>query len=59
LRVELVKNGREHGQAVGYLEDGTMVVVEQAEDRIGAEVPVQVRNVIQTTTGRMVFATLR
>ena len=59
LRVELVKNGREHGQAVGYLEDGTMVVVEQAQDRIGAEVPVQVRNVIQTTTGRMVFATLR
>jgi uncharacterized protein YacL len=59
LRVELVKNGREHGQAVGYLEDGTMVVVEQATDRIGAEVPIQVRNVIQTATGRMVFATLR
>jgi len=57
--VELVKDGREHGQAVGYLEDGTMVVVEQAGDRIGAEVPVQVRNVIQTTTGRMVFAVLR
>jgi uncharacterized protein YacL len=59
LRVELVKNGREHGQAVGYLEDGTMVVVEHAVDRIGAEVPIQVRNVIQTATGRMVFATLR
>jgi len=59
LRVELVKNGREHGQAVGYLEDGTMVVVEQATDRIGAEVPIQVRNVIQTATGRMVFATLQ
>jgi uncharacterized protein YacL len=59
LRVELIKNGREHGQAVGYLEDGTMVVVEQALDRIGAEVPVEVRNVIQTATGRMVFATLR
>ncbi len=59
LTVELVKNGREHGQAVGYLEDGTMVVVESAEDRIGAHVPVQVRNVIQTATGRMVFATLR
>jgi uncharacterized protein YacL len=59
LNVELVKTGREHGQAIGYLDDGTMVVVERAEDRIGAEVPVQVRNVIQTATGRMVFATLR
>jgi uncharacterized protein YacL len=59
LVVELVKDGREHGQAVGYLEDGTMVVVEEAGDRIGAQVPIQVRNVIQTTTGRMVFAVLR
>ncbi len=59
LRVELVKDGRERGQAVGYLEDGTMVVVEMAHERIGAEVPVQVRNVIQTATGRMVFASLR
>jgi uncharacterized protein YacL len=59
LVIELVKDGREHGQAVGYLEDGTMVVVEQARDRIGREVPIRVRNVIQTSTGRMVFATLR
>lgn len=59
LVIELVKDGCEHGQAVGYLEDGTMVVVEEARDRIGHEVPVRVRNVIQTTTGRMVFATLR
>jgi len=59
LVVELVKDGREHGQAVGYLDDGTMVVVEKAGDRIGAAVQIQVRNVIQTATGRMVFATLR
>lgn len=59
LVVELVKDGREHGQAVGYLEDGTMVVVERAGEHIGAEVPIQVRNVIQTATGRMVFAVLR
>jgi len=59
LTIELVKTGREHGQAVGYLEDGTMVVVERAEDQIGAKVPVEVRNVIQTTTGRMVFAKLQ
>jgi uncharacterized protein YacL len=58
LTVELVKEGREHGQAIGYLEDGTMVVVEEARDQIGSEVPVVARNVIQTTTGRMVFASL-
>ncbi len=59
LTVELVKEGREHGQAVGYLDDGTMVVVERARDRIGSAVPVVARNVIQTATGRMVFASLQ
>ncbi len=59
LTVELVKEGREHGQAVGYLDDGTMVVVERATDRIGSSVPVVARNVIQTATGRMVFASLQ
>lgn len=59
LLVELVKAGREHGQAVGYLEDGTMVVVENASERLGLEVPVVARNVIQTVTGRMVFAQLQ
>jgi uncharacterized protein YacL len=58
LEIELVKGGREHGQAVGYLEDGTMVVVETAQDHIGDEVVVVVRNVIKTATGRMVFANL-
>ncbi|MDP9329434.1 MAG: hypothetical protein M3P11_02135 [Actinomycetota bacterium] len=58
ISVHLVKEGREHAQAVGYLEDGTMVVVEQAGDHIGTEVEVTVKNVIQTTTGRMVFAAL-
>ena len=58
LVVRLVKEGREHGQAVGYLDDGTMVVVEDAADRIGQEVDATVRNVIQTATGRMIFATL-
>jgi uncharacterized protein YacL len=58
LTVELVKAGREHGQAVGYLDDGTMVVVEEAGDRIGSAVSVVARNVIQTATGRMVFASI-
>jgi uncharacterized protein YacL len=56
ISVRLVKEGREHGQAVAYLDDGTMVVVEQAAERIGSQVEVRVTNVIQTTTGRMIFA---
>jgi len=56
LSVRLIKEGREHGQAVGYLDDGTMVVVQEANERIGSEVDVRVRNVIQTVTGRMIFA---
>jgi len=58
LDVRLTKAGREHGQAVGYLEDGTMVVVQEAAPLVGSEVAVKVTNVLQTTTGRMVFATL-
>jgi uncharacterized protein YacL len=58
LSVRLVKEGREHGQAVAYLDDGTMVVVEKAAGEIGSQVEVRVTNVIQTTTGRMIFAAL-
>jgi len=59
LTLELVKEGRERGQGVGYMEDGTMVVVESAAEHLGQEVEIVVRNVIRTTTGRMVFANLR
>jgi uncharacterized protein YacL len=58
LQVRLVREGRDAGQAVGYLDDGTMVVVEDATAAIGSQVATRVRNVIQTTTGRMIFATL-
>jgi uncharacterized protein YacL len=58
LSVRVVKEGREHGQAVAYLDDGTMVVVERAAERIGSQVEVRITNVIQTTTGRMIFAAL-
>jgi uncharacterized protein YacL len=58
LSLRLTKEGREHGQGIGYLDDGTMVVVEEAREHIGADVHVRVTNVLQTTTGRMVFATL-
>jgi uncharacterized protein YacL len=59
IEVRLVKQGREAGQAVGYLDDGTMVVVEAAGERIGSDTPIVVRNVIKTATGRMVFANLQ
>jgi len=58
LNVKLVKGGREHGQAIGYLEDGTMVIVEGAAEQMGSEVKVRVTNMLQTPSGRMVFAAL-
>jgi uncharacterized protein YacL len=58
LTVHLVKEGREHGQGVGYLDDGSLVVVESANPHIGSDVTVRVKNVIQTTTGRMIFSSL-
>jgi uncharacterized protein YacL len=56
VTVLLLKPGKESGQAVGYLDDGTMVVVERARDAIGSEIPVQVTSVLTTANGRMVFA---
>lgn len=58
LTVHLSKAGREHGQGVGYLEDGTMVVVERGGDRLGSDVQAVVTNILQTSSGRMVFARL-
>ncbi|MEX2420404.1 MAG: TRAM domain-containing protein, partial [Actinomycetota bacterium] len=58
LEVKLIKEGREHGQGIGYLEDGTMVVVEDSVTLLGNDVTVKVSNTLQTATGRMVFATL-
>ncbi len=58
LSVHLSREGREHGQGVGYLEDGTMVVVEDGRRLLGQEVQVTVTNVLQTASGRMVFARL-
>lgn len=56
LTVRLVKPGKEPGQAVGYLSDGTMVVVERARDRVGAEVSCEVTSILSNPHGRMVFA---
>jgi uncharacterized protein YacL len=54
--VLLLKPGKEPGQAVGYLDDGTMVVAERSRARIGEEVTVRVTSVLTTANGRMVFA---
>jgi uncharacterized protein YacL len=55
MMVRLVKIGDQIGQGVGYLEDGTMVVVEQGRSAIGQEVPITVTSVLQTPAGRMIF----
>ncbi|MCX7927675.1 MAG: PIN domain nuclease [Candidatus Omnitrophica bacterium] len=56
LQLKLLKEGKEYNQAVGYLDDGTMVVVEDARRLIGQEVKVSVTSVLQTPAGRMIFA---
>lgn len=56
LRVEIIQEGKEVGQGVGYLEDGTMVVVEDGRSYIDRTLEVTVTKVLQTTAGRMVFA---
>jgi uncharacterized protein YacL len=58
VRLRVVREGREAGQGVGYLEDGTMVVVEGAAHVVGQEVEVAVTNAVQTQAGRLVFARL-
>ena len=55
LQVRLVKAGDQIGQGVGYLDDGTMIVVEQGKALIGQEVSIVVTSVLQTPAGRMIF----
>jgi uncharacterized protein YacL len=55
IEVRIVKPGEESGQGVGYLEDGTMVVIEGGRDHIGKQVWAVVTSVLQTSAGRMVF----
>src|SRR5438067_426660 len=55
LTVRVIQEGKEPAQAVGYLEDGTMVVVENGVRHIGSELPVTVMRVLQTVGGRMIF----
>ncbi len=58
LGIEISAEGKEPGQGVGYLDDGSMVVVTDAADRVGDHVSVRVANTVQTSLGTMIFATI-
>ncbi len=58
VKIKLVQRGSDHGQAVGYLDDGTMVVVDRAHRLIGQEVEAEVNRIMQTVAGKMLFARL-
>jgi len=58
LTLQVVKRGEAAEQGVGYLPDGTMVVIEEAAEQVGREVAVLVTNSLQTSAGRMIFAKL-
>jgi uncharacterized protein YacL len=57
--IKIIKEGKEAGQGVGYLDDGTMVVIENGGKLIGKEVKVTVTSVLQTSAGQMIFTRIR
>ena len=58
LDIEIIQEGKEAGQGVGYLDDGTMVVVEEGRSYLNHTIPVTVTKVLQTAAGRLIFAKL-
>ncbi len=58
LRINIIQEGKEREQGVGYMEDGTMVVVENGREEVGEYTEVSVTKVLQTAAGRMIFARL-
>lgn len=59
MNIRILKEGKEYGQGIGYLDDGTMIVVDEAKKLLGKAVDVVVTSVLQTTSGRMIFGKLR
>jgi uncharacterized protein YacL len=59
MRVFLLREGKEAGQGVAYLDDGTMIVVDEGKKYIGRTIDVVVTSVLQTTAGRMIFTRIR
>jgi uncharacterized protein YacL len=58
VEVRIVKPGEEEGQGVGYLDDGTMIVIEGGRAHVGETVVIGVTSVLQTSAGRMIFGRL-
>jgi uncharacterized protein YacL len=56
IPVKIIQEGNQLGQGVGYLDDGTMIVIEEGQPYIGQTIPVLVKKVLQKTEGRLVFA---
>ncbi len=59
LRVQVIREGKEENQGVGYLDDGTMVVVEEGKKYINTTIDTVLHSVLQTPAGRMIFAKLK
>lgn len=59
INIYVIKNGKEAGQGIGYLEDGTMVVVEGGKKYVGENIETVVTSVLQTPAGRMIFAKIK
>ena len=59
MHVKIIREGKEPGQGVGYLDDGTMVVVEHGKKKVGAEAAVIATSVLQTPAGKMIFTELK
>ncbi|MDQ0272549.1 PIN/TRAM domain-containing protein [Cytobacillus purgationiresistens] len=56
MKVQVIKDGKEQNQGIAYLDDGTMIVVEEGRNYIGKHIDVIVTSVLQTSAGRMIFA---
>jgi uncharacterized protein YacL len=56
ISIKVIQEGKELGQGVGYLDDGTMIVIEEGRPYLGQTIPVLVKKVLQKTEGRLVFA---
>ena len=56
MSVKIIKEGKENGQGIGYLDDGTMIVIENGSKFKGNTIEVVVTSVLQTSAGKMIFA---
>ena len=55
LSIKVIREGREYDQGVGYLDDGTMIIVEGGRKLMGQQVDVEVTSILQSPSGKMIF----